>query len=382
MIKRCFFALCCVLWAVTCYAQTAIRPDQICPGGVCATPDVTWGPGAGGYQIGTTIAWRTDNTATPTLTSADIAKVVELTFNGPIGPVTVPAATAPLGDGAGFTIQVGQGTLTLACANSCTAGAANAINGLTSLKIGPYQTVSLLSRSGKWYANMSVPQPAAQTGGTTLCDNMAWTAFTTGCVAAGGVITATGVHGLTNPGTTLTLTGTTLGTFFTVELASINAGASSYTLSTNNGTSCTESPGTFILNGSASSDIWYCANNAASGSITFTTTAPGGGSNFIAAQEWSGAIGPGLGIGNHVTGTTQTTLSVTTNGNLTQNNQLIVSIAGDNSSFPTGVGGSQTLIDSIASYQIGGTANNPITHTFNWASGNSFLTLSIAAFKH
>jgi hypothetical protein len=176
-------AFCCVSWAVTCYAQTtAIRPDQISP----KTPDITWGPGGSGYQVGTTVAWRTDNTATPVIcqaagtpagcTASDLATVVELTFNGAIGPVTVPAATGTLGDGAGFAIQVGPGTLTLNCASSCTAGAANSINGLTSIKIGPYQTVSLSSRSGKWYANMSVPQPAAQSGATALDDDMTWRA--------------------------------------------------------------------------------------------------------------------------------------------------------------------------------------------------------------
>lgn len=198
-MRRFLLAACCVLWAnvvgmpallaVTCWAQTtAIRPDQICPGGVCATPDVTWGPGAGGYQIGTTVPWRTDATATPTFTSADNAKSVLLTFNGAI-TATLPDATGALGDGTGLIIQTGPGTLTLNRQTS------SLINGQTSITIGSYQSVSLASRTTNWYASYSLPQPSAQTGATVLQDNMTWAVPTGGAPAA---IAYVGAADLTN----------------------------------------------------------------------------------------------------------------------------------------------------------------------------------------
>jgi hypothetical protein len=93
MTKRLLLAaFCCVSWAVTCYAQTAIRPDQISP----ATPDITWAPGGSGYQIGTTIPWRTDSTTSPTFVATDNAKTVELTNAGAI-TATLPDATGGSG---------------------------------------------------------------------------------------------------------------------------------------------------------------------------------------------------------------------------------------------------------------------------------------------
>jgi hypothetical protein len=176
MIRRYLLAFCCVLWAVTCYAQTtAIRPDQISPG----TPDITWGPGGSGYQIGTTVTWRQVTTATstpPDFTSGDIAKIVELTFNGAITK-QLPDATSTNGfvDGTGFAIQVGPGTLTLNQQST-----ASKINGATSIKIGSYQQAAMYSKGGNWYAVLSVPQPPAQNGATVLGDQMTWAAGGTG----------------------------------------------------------------------------------------------------------------------------------------------------------------------------------------------------------
>jgi hypothetical protein len=168
-MKRLALAFCCVLWAVTCYAQTALRPDQISP----ATPDITWAPGGTGYQIGSTIPWRTDSTATstpPDFTAADNAKTVELTFAGAITKTLPDATGAGLASGFGFSIQTGSGTLTLNRLSTTS----QLINGQSSIKVGAYQLVALSSRGGNWYATFSLPQPPAQTGATVLADNMTW----------------------------------------------------------------------------------------------------------------------------------------------------------------------------------------------------------------
>jgi hypothetical protein len=154
-------------------AQTAIRPDQICPGGACATPDITWGPtttGTPGYTIGSTVAWRTSASATPiAITALDLGRVVELIFNGSITQL-IPQATGSFGDGAGFTIQVGPGSLTL----TATTSTINGIPGATGIKVGPYQSIGLMSKNGNWYGVLSVPQPTTQTGTTVLGDQMTW----------------------------------------------------------------------------------------------------------------------------------------------------------------------------------------------------------------
>jgi hypothetical protein len=358
-----FAGACCVLWAVTCYAQTTgQRPSPLGPG-LCSNCTV--------YNPGTQLPlpdqpiypqlFYEAHATNYTVLSTDGGKLLTATANGVT--FTVPAAGGPGTAGYAFGYNgvnayaltvLGGGVINGAC------------GGTPSATLSAINTPILLTTDGtNWQC--------AAFGVTT---------------AVGGAITATGVHGFTNPGTTLTLTGTTAGNFFTVELASIGAGntATAYTLTTNNGTSCTEVPNAFArtANGNASSDIWYCPNNAAAGSITFTTVPTGGSTIFVCAQEWHGvaSVSPEVGIGNKaISGTQVTTASVQTNVNLTQASQLIVSIAGDDTTFPTGVGAGQTLIDSLASYQIGGTSGSPITHTFNW-SGLNWVTLSIAVFKH
>jgi hypothetical protein len=150
-------------------AQTAIRPDQICPGGVCATPDITWGPNAAGtgYAIGSTVPWRTDATTSPTIAATDAARTIELTNTGTFTVTVPPTTTTGMGDGFGFTIQTGGGTISLTSTST--------INGQTTIRLGQWQLVSLTSRSNKWYATMSVPQPPTQSG-NQLADNMTWTA--------------------------------------------------------------------------------------------------------------------------------------------------------------------------------------------------------------
>lgn len=169
-------ALCCVLWAVTCFAQTtALRPDQISPG----TPDITWQQVGPGYQIGSTIPWRTESGTTfvTAISAADNAKTIEVTNVGAVSTALPDVTGTGLTSGFGFTVQTAAGTLTLSGFGT------QKINGQGSIKIGAYQLVSLASRGGNWYATFSMPQPSAQTGGTILCDTMTWS---TSCTAVAG----------------------------------------------------------------------------------------------------------------------------------------------------------------------------------------------------
>jgi hypothetical protein len=153
-----------LLLAAQAAAQTALRPDQIQPG----SPDITTGMSGNYFQIGTTIPWRTDSTTTPLLcrgsgdpagcTASDNAMTVELTNSGAI-TATLPDATGLFSDGAGFTIQVGPGTLTLNRQSSST------ISGDPSIVVGPYQAVTLASRGANWYAMVSAPITAGAGGG-------------------------------------------------------------------------------------------------------------------------------------------------------------------------------------------------------------------------
>jgi hypothetical protein len=188
-----------LLLATQASAQTAIRPDQICPGGVCATPDITWQPNAAGtgYAIGSTVPWRTISATTILATdfqtgaTGDNGRVLELTGTPSI-TATLPQATGNWDVGAGFTIQVQGGTLTLKAATSTI----NGIAGTTGIKVGPYQSVSLASRSSNWYAILSIPQPTTQTGANVLSDAMTW--IPAGTTGGGGAPTSSRCAEATN----------------------------------------------------------------------------------------------------------------------------------------------------------------------------------------
>jgi len=174
-------ALWLLLGISTAAAQTALRPDQISP----ATPDITWAPGGTGYQIGSTVPWRSISSQTILATdflTTDAATVIELTNNtGPI-TATLPAATTTgFTEGFGFAIQTGP--------QPATFSSSTLINGLSSIKAGPYQIIALSSHSNLWYAELGVPQPSAQTGATLLCDNMTWAA-----TCSSSAITISGVN--------------------------------------------------------------------------------------------------------------------------------------------------------------------------------------------
>jgi hypothetical protein len=186
VLRRSLVAAGCLLLGAigAALSQTALRPDQIC-NPTCATPDITWAPGGAGYQIGSTIIWRTDSTLTPAFTSADGAKIVELT--NPLATITSTLPDAALvannmGDGFGFTIQVAAGTLTLSRTSP------NTINGQPSIQIGPWQSAKLSSRTGKWYAQLSGGQ--AVTTPTITGVNLPSTGFVAGTAGTVGTATA------------------------------------------------------------------------------------------------------------------------------------------------------------------------------------------------
>jgi hypothetical protein len=504
-MKKLLLAVCfCVSWAVTCYGQTALRPDQISP----ATPDITWAPGGNGYQIGSTIPWRLETGATlvTPLSSADNARIVELTFNGLIN-ATLPDATSAnnLGDGAGFTIQVGPGSLTLSRASS------SLINGKPSIKVGPYQIVSLTSRGANWYGSFSLPQPTTQTGATVLCDDMTWhsspcssgtpptitgvtlsngTNFTTSssnanttidtltatcspgsCIGAAFALATTGscagaasasngsfaipgstnnlniggtslntpgsfpigiavtLAGATNSGTcypqtlvgaapgagivfksiqdtislstacpsnvcTVNFPATAVGDFFAVLPVSYS-GTSAITATgvTINGVACAHA-GNSLSESSVGpavnmTDIFYCANGPG-GNVAIATTFSGAATVYLAvdAMSFSGVSNSGadVGLGNHGStpvDTRGTTISVSPTGNLTKNNQLVVSTVGTDTSPITSVGANQLHPgpNFNPSYQIIDTTGVLPLHTYNVGSNNS-MSVSIAVFDH
>jgi hypothetical protein len=382
MSKRLLFAACCVLWAVTCWAQTAIRPDQITP----ATPDITWGPGGAGYQIGSTVPWRTDSTTAPTFTAADNTKIVELTNAGAI-TATLPDATGGFTDGVGFTIQVAAGTLTLNRQTSST------INGLTTIKLGPYQSVGLVSRSGKWYATLSLPQPATQSGTTVLKDIMSWGAgaSTTVALDGHGVGTSGGAAGTSN---TVTITNSAAGETITVFWlycrngdASCNSGTGSPVLASavagTRGETCTLVPAaaSFMAAGAAvltaGVGAAFCTGTTSAGSDTITVTMSSA-VNFLQvfAQSWTGATGT---LDTACTNTTQqttttTSVSIPTAGNTTIANDAVVGLVAPSvGASNTGTGGT-TVLDGAP-----GNLQQSTMYKLATATGPYSLTSTIGA---
>jgi hypothetical protein len=287
-------------------------------------------------------------------------------------------------------IQVRAGTLTLNRTTSST------INGLTSIKIGPYQSVGLASRGSNWYANLSIPQPAVQNGGTTLCDNMIWGAT---CVAAGGPVITYVQDKNVAPGTALQTTisialpGTVAGHLFVAAVGGYTGAfsVSATTVASSNGTACTHIPGTFVGGASTSSfsDMWYCQNNAAAGSVTFTATFTSTSSNqanypSLVVGEFAGANTAGAlaaGSGNTYSNTGGVASFSIATGASVPANDLVVSSVTPGTAAPNSVGGSQTLFssDTSASYQLAGTGT--VTHTYGFAAANT-IQASIAAFTH
>jgi hypothetical protein len=358
------------------FGQTAIRPDQVSP----KTPDVTWGPGGTGYQIGSTVAWRTYTGTAPTFTSADAATTVELTNASTSIAGSLPDTTVGgnnLGDGFGFTIQVASGKLVLS-----KTGTTNLINGLASISVGPYQTVALAVRSNQWYASISAPVTtgAAPPVIARVQDQKASNG--TASVASLDVI----------------LPGTATGSLFVVALTGY-AGAgltSATTVTATSPATCTHPTGAFVqVTGAGFTDIWYCYGNAA-GSVTFhatyTSTGNVGGANKIdypnlfaaefSGANTSGAYATGTAAGQAFSGAA--TYSISTAASVTQTNDLVVSVGVPSTAAPTSIGGNQLAFVNEPtfgwSYQLVNAAG-VVNHTYNFAAGQNG-TASIAAFTH
>lgn len=188
------------------------------------------------------------------------------------------------------------------------------------------------------------------------------------------------------------------GHLFTVNVRGFNSAStpmSATTVATSNGTACAHATASFVTQGSADlapfSDWWYCQNNAAPGSVTFTATFTSSGALTnnantpqITAVEWAGAAttSADAGIGNTTTVTGATSISVATNGAVPQTNDLVISGGQQNASAVTGVGGGQTqlAVDADVSYQL--TSSGTVTHSYSYAPTSNNAALSIVAFKH
>jgi hypothetical protein len=191
-----------------------------------------------------------------------------------------------------------------------------------------------------------------------------------------------------------TLTGTTVHNFFAVGVY-ITLGSPGVTVSSitaDNGTSCSLATGTQNTSSSGgffTTQIGYCQNNSASGTINVTahltgTTSGGGGSIFtIGVGEFSGVSLSGADIGAGSTGIATVdpvTASVTT----TQTNQLVFSLATRDGTFGfSSIGGNQIEFPSssnIFTYQITDSIGT-VTHSFS-TGDTSHKIMSVAAFSH
>lgn len=355
-------------------AQTAIRPDQICPGG-CATPDITWGPGGAGYKIGSTIPWRTDTGTAPTFTSGDAAKTVELTNASTSIAGALPDTTVGgnnIADGFGFTIQVASGQLVLS-----KTGTTNLINGLTAITVGPYQTVALAARSNQWYASISAPVPS----GAPVTPIM----FVSSGFGTTGSATSTA-----NATATATLSTSAAGNLLTGFATSFGPTAGGpVSVVASNGTSCAFVPGaSFTTAAEANGAMFYCANNAG-GAVTVTVTWGATPSSYqgVMVQEWAGALTSGpleASSGKAATVASTTSVSLATNVALTQADELVLSLIAPSSVAATGRGPNQLSVngtDISPSYQLTSSSGSTVTHSYSFLSPTN-VSMIIAAFKH
>jgi hypothetical protein len=144
---------------------------------VTSTTTQTFGNGflvggsAGSATIATTNTLDTQSgTGAFAIPSADGGAIIVRT-NASGGADTIANATGAFGAGYGTTY------LTSGFAGNTITPTTAKINNLTALKLGSYQAASIASNGTNYYASLSVPQPATQTGTTFLKDDMTWAAF-------------------------------------------------------------------------------------------------------------------------------------------------------------------------------------------------------------
>lgn len=192
----------------------------------------------------------------------------------------------------------------------------------------------------------------------------------------------------------VTLAGTVAGNFIPVLITTINftAAPNITGVATDNTTTCSHAANTFSTVFASSqfltSDIWYCPNNAAGGSITVTATADRTSPTFaVVLGEFSGVStsSPDIGVGSTNTTTGSfTTFSAVTGGNLTQTNQLTVSVIRVLTVAATSWGPNQNPFASLVddTYKLINSSGATTTDTYNFPAGNTGACMSIAVFSH
>jgi hypothetical protein len=190
-----------------------------------------------------------------------------------------------------------------------------------------------------------------------------------------------------------TLTGTTIHNFFVIgaNLAGASPNATVSSITSDNGTTCSLATGTqlAISPGGANlmTQIGYCQNNAASGTINITlhmSATPSGGQLLMGVGEFSGVSLSSADIGAGSTAGPVTADPVSSSVTTTQTNQLVFSVASRTDAFGfSSVGPNQIQFPSssfIYSYQITDSIGT-VTHSFN-SGGSSNKIMSVAAFSH
>jgi|SRR5271166_1483749 len=190
-----------------------------------------------------------------------------------------------------------------------------------------------------------------------------------------------------------TLTGTTSGNTLAIGYAYGGATSTQAQITgviSNQGT-CSHVTGTSTVGGPAhdpQTDLWWCTNTA-SGTATITATVNNSGTSFMTVSifELSGlASSPDAGIGNSTAngscGGTCNSVTVTTNGNLPQNNDIILSIPQAYSAAPSPASG-QTYVNQMG-YLIGGTAGTTSTMAYTLLPSGAAVqvTESIGVLTH
>lgn len=231
------------------------------------------------------------------------------------------------------------------------------------------------------------PAPPVNTGAPQLTVVPAGIALVQNATSQGGA-SPNSLHSTTLPNAT------TINNLITVEPVLFSGSTTVHitSVTTNNGTTCTQATGALAASvGQVTTAIYYCINAASTAAGGFTVTVNNdNGSDvsypFVSVQEWSGALTTGVdaGLGNNTLtgGGTSGTLTLTPN----QTNSLILSVIGPSTSNPTTITGG-TFTDStpamrVAAYTLTDTSGTAVTHTYGFGSSQSWMNGAIAEFKH
>jgi fibronectin-binding autotransporter adhesin len=180
-------------------------PASLGTGSVCSIAGVLSVPAACAL-VPTSIA-----TSTVALVAANAGQIVVATSGSPT-TLTLAQSTGSLGTGFGIDAFTAPSTSTLNVTTST-------LNGLSSIKMGAYQNISIAAIAGGNYVGaLSVPQPATQTHTNCLWDDFVWApcsaAGITSLTLAPGFTTTIGTQNTS--GQTITTTGTINGQLWPV----------------------------------------------------------------------------------------------------------------------------------------------------------------------